>query len=100
MRHKHDIGTVCEVRMSKTVEFYRNQVVLNDDLVARIQTGWQGTPGAKPGDTVVIGARHLVVDMKKDLLPGCNIVLLADNLAVSAGASVSTIGTKEHPSPS
>jgi hypothetical protein len=86
--------------MANTIELYRDKLVLDDSLVARIKNGWRGMPAAQPGDTIVLGARFLTVRTTQDILPAYNLVLLADNLRISFGTTIRAVATKENPSPS
>ncbi len=83
------------------IEWYRDELALDDALMDRIKNGLPGMPPAQPGDTVVLGARHLCLGRTTQPLPAYNLVLLADHLDIAYGATVQVTGTPEkNPRPS
>ena len=80
--------------MPSTIKIFRDKLKINSALERRIMDGWRGSPKAVRGDTVVLGARHLTLDVRGDFLPGINLILLADTLVAAAGSEISKIGTE------
>ena len=83
------------------IEWYRDELALDDALMDSIKNGLPGMPPAQPGDTVVLGARHLCLGRTTQPLPAYNLILLADHLDIAYGATVQITGTPEkNPRPS
>lgn len=76
-------ATASRAAGPQMITHFRDKITFDDTFANQL--------GAQPGDTVVVGARLLTVTTRNpNLLPGCNLTLVADQLAAIRGAGLST----------
>ncbi|MGJ5815318.1 hypothetical protein [Paludibaculum fermentans] len=74
--------------MPNTIRFFRDTLTIDEGVPASLQ--------AKPGDTLVLGARQVTL---VTLRPDFNYVIAAEQLAVVPNAGTSLVGVAGNPSP-